>query len=533
MRVLSVWRVVVLTVLSCVWCGVVWLLYVAVGVWQVLVKDGVASRWLFTSRGGEVMKKRGLDSQLFHDTLLRQALANKSNTTGVVAIARAGSAPPRLLPEQEWTSFCKQFDSNVMSLTVLQAYVPPQGGTGTVYRNTFNVTNQAGKVVTSTVKHAYVAGLWMVSDGCSTARCVVCMCAVPACPALTPVWLCLCLMCAHASYTLFLNDDGSVGRHAEPVVSRENRLNDQLDAMTHSVVRYLESHSRCRITTLELEYVISDGTPFLMWAHDIQVLTGDAASDLRLSSLAALGSTRRGGGGTDSRPASPTRATRRPASPALDAAVLMDRTSKDAASQLMLKSASTSLHNQGGRKKERSLQDRRRRARRGSTGAGSAASDEFGLAKTPLAVGKKAVSKAYPTPFRCHGDYCECVSSCGCGSVAVASVAVAVAVAVVGVVWLLIVGWLLFEYRCMLTWWYATAACPAAQVSSAITRRHPRSHGRGHCPPVLHRARAAAAGQQTPAAGRGRSHQQGPVVHGHIQDHRTGTRGRQARTQRA
>lgn len=147
-----------------------WLPCVAVGVWQVLVKDGVASRWLFTSRGGEVMKKRGLDSQLFHDTLLRQALANKSNTTGVVAIARAGSAPPRLLPEQEWTSFCKQFDSNVMSLTVLQAYVPPQGGTGTVYRNTFNVTNQAGKVVTSTVKHAYVAGLWMVSDGCSAAR---------------------------------------------------------------------------------------------------------------------------------------------------------------------------------------------------------------------------------------------------------------------------------------------------------------------------------------------------------------------------
>ena len=183
----------------CVCCGVVWLPCVAVGVWQVLVKDGVASRWLFTSRGGEVMKKRGLDSQLFHDTLLRQALANKSNTTGVVAIARAGSAPPRLLPEQEWTSFCKQFDSNVMSLTVLQAYVPPQGGTGTVYRNTFNVTNQAGKVVTSTVKHAYVAGL--VVDGvrrllggemCRVFVCRPCVSSTHACVAMPVSHVCAC-----------------------------------------------------------------------------------------------------------------------------------------------------------------------------------------------------------------------------------------------------------------------------------------------------------------------------------------------------
>lgn len=85
-------------------------------------------------------------------------------------------------------------------------------------------------------------------------------------------------------------------------------------------------------------YVIHDGTPVLVWPHAVEVLTGPAASDLRLSSLPGAGQRTRGGtgeaegAGATSRPVSPIR-TRRPVSP-LDASVLMDRTAHDTASQV-------------------------------------------------------------------------------------------------------------------------------------------------------------------------------------------------------
>jgi len=103
------------------------------------------------------MKKRGIDASAFHDHALRVAAVSGGDPGAVVAVARAGdAAPPRLLTRGEWTTFCKQFDSNIMTLSALQTFVVPAGGVGTVYRNDYCVTNQQGKVVTGTTKHACV-----------------------------------------------------------------------------------------------------------------------------------------------------------------------------------------------------------------------------------------------------------------------------------------------------------------------------------------------------------------------------------------
>ena len=186
------------------------------------------------------MKKRSVEAGAFHDTALRVALgaSSKGNAARVVAVARTGEAAPRLITESEWAAFCKQFDSNVMTLSALQVYVHPAGGVGTVYRNEYSVTNQQGKVVTGTTKHAYAQ--------VSFTRTYVCVCVCVSC-----VLTCVCV----ARYAMYKHADGSAGVGPEPVRSRDMRLNEQLDATTRRIVRFVEATSRCRIVHVNVEYV--------------------------------------------------------------------------------------------------------------------------------------------------------------------------------------------------------------------------------------------------------------------------------------
>ena len=54
----------------------------------VLIKDGAPYRWLFTSRAGEVVRKRALDLVAVRDPFAKIALVHRNNEQRLVATLR-------------------------------------------------------------------------------------------------------------------------------------------------------------------------------------------------------------------------------------------------------------------------------------------------------------------------------------------------------------------------------------------------------------------------------------------------------------
>lgn len=186
-----------------------------VGGWQIVIQEGLVNRWLFTGPSGHVMKKRNVDLNEVRATFPDLALSNPSNTAGFVAVARTPDGSVRLLDQEEFVAFGKQFETNVLTLQAVQAYIHANGGQGSVYRNTYSIVNDKGRILYSTYK---LPGVFYKAAA--------------------------------------LGPDFSVA----PVRSKEMRVNDLLASVTLTIVRYLETYSHVRVLNITLEYIMEQDT---------------------------------------------------------------------------------------------------------------------------------------------------------------------------------------------------------------------------------------------------------------------------------
>ena len=327
----------------------------------VLVEHGNFSRWVFTSRNGEVVKKRSLDPGLVADRFVKLSLDDLHNTRRLAAVSRGEDGAVAFVQEADLLAFLRS-----PSGVAVQAFVHAKGGNDTVYRNDYRVANDKGKIITSTNK--------LVQWGAA--------------------------------------QEGAMA--VNPMVrSTAARLNDELDEVTRYVVRFVESQKKCRVARMSVDYVIdSDGQPWFTWVPLLQTLSGEAAMDLRYADLgdteggaAAAGGRgprkRRGG-----RSPSPTRPKSRgggldddggadhlkaldyqisAASRNLDAAAGSGGALDDLSMSTVGTVSSTTLPRRTERDKDQ----------------------EFSLRAADGAAGRAPAERGMPTPYKCHGDYCQ------------------------------------------------------------------------------------------------------------------------------
>ena len=221
----------------------------------ILVEHGSFSRWLFTSKTGEVVKKRSMDVSLIADRLAKVSLDDLHNTRRFVAVSRAEDGSVEFIEERDLLSYLGK-----ASGAAVQAFVHAKGGNDTVYRNGYRVANDKGKVITST--HKLVQ--WGQGSGAVT----------PGVPTQNPM-----------------------------VRSTAARLNEELDEITRYVVRFVESHKKLRIIHMDVDYTIdSEGQPWFSWVSGLETASGEAALDLSLAGLPVEGPPPGAMGGPPGRP---------------------------------------------------------------------------------------------------------------------------------------------------------------------------------------------------------------------------------------
>ena len=131
----------------------------------VLIKEGSPYRWLFTSRAGEVVRKRALDLVAVRDRFAKIALVHRNNEQRLVATLRErGSSaadptkdPPRHLEPESFEQFLQErLTTSGNRVVALQAFVPSRGEAGTAYINSYEApVSKKGRPVTTThrVRH--------------------------------------------------------------------------------------------------------------------------------------------------------------------------------------------------------------------------------------------------------------------------------------------------------------------------------------------------------------------------------------------
>jgi CheY-like chemotaxis protein len=213
----------------------------------ILVK-GQDPKWLFTSKNGEVSKKRTCTGEAVRERFLKllEATPPEDNPLRRCAVLRFPDSI-KILSEEDFEKAIQNFPPRDSGLEALQVYMPSAGSAGTVYRNHYKVVSDKGRVQTATSSFASV-----------------------------PATL------AHASS---LTSDASQAVHAP---SRAAKLNSTLDGATRTIVRYLESSHKVRVLDLEVDYMVdSDSQLWLLWCGDASVATGEAVLDLTLAGLTA------------------------------------------------------------------------------------------------------------------------------------------------------------------------------------------------------------------------------------------------------
>ena len=103
-------------------------------------------RWLFTSKKGEVMRKRTVVASNVRERFVRLGLAISGNADGFVATVRYGDGRAQLLGQAAFSTLINQWPPSDQSIVGLQCYVA-----GTIYRNSYEVFGDEGRTTTSTV----------------------------------------------------------------------------------------------------------------------------------------------------------------------------------------------------------------------------------------------------------------------------------------------------------------------------------------------------------------------------------------------
>ena len=157
-----------------------------------LISEGTPVRWLFTSRTGEVVRKRAIDIKSVRERFVKIGLLDSKNERRYTAMCRRktdSSTKPQLLDAAELGPFMAREMASDPNLIAIQSYVHAKGGVGVVYRNEYTVTNDIGKVVTATYK-----------------------------------------------ITRFTEDGEE--KVSEPIINKVTRLNKELDVNTRAIVRW-------------------------------------------------------------------------------------------------------------------------------------------------------------------------------------------------------------------------------------------------------------------------------------------------------
>jgi len=220
----------------------------------VLIKDGAPYRWLFTSRQGEVVRKRALDLVAVRDRFSKISLVHKNNEQRLVASLRErgssafdpAASVPRCLDSEKFTEFVgSRLAQSGNSVVALQAFVPSRGEAGTAFHNTYEINPDElhGRVVSTTHRVRY----WksggrhngVVAGGLEEKS-------------------------SHATATL------STDAVMAPVRVRDQRLCSDFDATTLAIVNYVQRQHRVRVITMSCEYVVdADSRIWFMWGWNI------------------------------------------------------------------------------------------------------------------------------------------------------------------------------------------------------------------------------------------------------------------------
>jgi hypothetical protein len=104
----------------------------------VLVHEGAAEAWLFTSKSGEVLRKRSVVAASIVDRFQRLALTNPNNPHRRAAILRYSNGVVQYVGHQALRDMMQKFPlSGDNGLVGVQCFIQSKGLGGTVYRNTY------------------------------------------------------------------------------------------------------------------------------------------------------------------------------------------------------------------------------------------------------------------------------------------------------------------------------------------------------------------------------------------------------------
>lgn len=224
----------------------------------ILFKGGAPHVWLFTSKTGDVLNKRSLRKSSIKERFTRLFATNPNNPQQRVATVRFMDGTVRNLGREAFKEMMNKFPSTEPGIMSIQCYLQGKGASGTVYRNSYRVVNDKGLAVTGT-------GSFTTLSSDKTAA------AAPSC-----TW-------------------------SEREIKLEkcvaSSINKALDAVTLSIVRYLEAEQTkpTRVLSLRCDYVVDAASQiWLIWIGDTTIAMADAARDLRLADVALEGPRGRG-----------------------------------------------------------------------------------------------------------------------------------------------------------------------------------------------------------------------------------------------
>ena len=218
----------------------------------ILISEGAPVRWLFTSRTGEVVRKRAIDIKTVRERFVKIGLIDGKNERRYTAVCRRNmnvdGKPPQLLDTAALAPFMAREMASDPTLIGIQSYIHAKGGTGVVYFNEYLVTNDKGKVITSTHK-----------------------------------------------LTRWTEDGADTGKRV-PIVNKVTQLNKEFDMTTRALVRFIETQNRLKILKFTAEYIVdADSRVWLTWADNVVTVSGAEGADLRMvEGLQGMPRTRRG-----------------------------------------------------------------------------------------------------------------------------------------------------------------------------------------------------------------------------------------------
>lgn len=224
----------------------------------ILFKDGAPQAWLFTSKTGDVVKKRSLRKTSIRDRFTRLSTSNPNNPQQRLATVRFMDGTVRNLGRDSFKEMMAKFPATEPGILSIQCYVQGKGTAGTVYRNSYKVVNDKGLVVTGTSSFTTLVALAEQREAPSS------------------TWS---------------------QREIKLEKCNASSITTALDAVTFIIVRYLESQQDrpTRVLHLQSDYIIdAAGQIWLTWISETTIAVADAAQDLRLANVAAEGPRGRG-----------------------------------------------------------------------------------------------------------------------------------------------------------------------------------------------------------------------------------------------